>query len=351
MRLSGSLVVFLAWLCAVAFSSGLHATTMLPGAPIAAERSTDGNHADTERAVAIWDQAATWVWSKQREFHRALTQELRDLRGKDGVGWALVLMSFLYGVLHAAGPGHGKAVLTTYLLTHRHRLNRGIAMGTTAALLQGVTALLLVYGLIGLAGWLPRETETASLWATRISFTLLAIVGLYLLVRAAGALSGTVHQLRHEASRTHHDHANHDQSNHDHADHVRGDSCGCRHLPSAAEIDTVGSRHAAAGVVLAIGLRPCSGAVLVLILAAVMDLIWHGALAVLAMSLGTAITIVVLAIFATKAREWASAVVAHRSPLWALAAGGVGALGGVLLLLLGLWLLNASFALKPTMGL
>ncbi len=90
---------------------------------------------------------------------------------------------------------------------------------------------------------------------------------------------------------------------------------------------------------------------LVLILAAVMDLMWHGALAVMAMSVGTAITIVVLAIFATKARDWASAVVAHRSPLWTLAASGVGALGGTLLVLLALWLLNASFALKPTMGL
>lgn len=88
-------------------------------------------------------------------------------------------------------------------------------------------------------------------------------------------------------------------------------------------------------------LRPCSGAVLVLILASVMGLVWHGALAVLAMSLGTAITIVTLAILATKAREWAGAVVAHRSPLWALAGGGVGVLGGALLLL------SASFATRP----
>ena len=61
------------------------------------------------------------------------------------------LSHFLYGVLHAAGPRHGKAVLTTYLLTHKHRLNRGVAMGAVAALLQGVTTLLLVYGLIGIA--------------------------------------------------------------------------------------------------------------------------------------------------------------------------------------------------------
>ncbi|MBT3022223.1 MAG: nickel/cobalt transporter [Candidatus Thiodiazotropha sp. (ex Lucina aurantia)] len=333
--------IVLAWMGAIAFSAESHATTLLPGERATTEQSRDGNHASTERAVGIWELAAAWVWAKQREFHRALTRELRELRGKEGVGWALVLMSFLYGVLHAAGPGHGKAVLTTYLLTHQSRLNRGIAMGTAAALLQGVTALVLVYGLVGLAGWLPRETETASLWAARVSFILLATVGLYLLVGAARTLFGTVRRLRYEAGHVHHDHDG----------HVHGESCGCRHLPTAVEIDTVGSRHATAGVVLAIGLRPCSGAVLVLILATVMDLMWHGAFAVIGMSVGTAITIVSLAILATKARDWASAVVAHRSPLWSLAAGGVGALGGALLLLLALWLLNTSFAMKPAMGL
>jgi ABC-type nickel/cobalt efflux system permease component RcnA len=340
MRVSCFTFIFLAWMGAITFSAALHANTLLPGERASTEQSADGEYTHTKQAPALWDQAAIWIWAKQRQFHRALTRELRELRGKDGAGWALVLMSFLYGVLHAAGPGHGKAVLTTYLLTHRSRLNRGIAMGTSAALLQGVTALLLVYGLIAMAGWLPRETEAASLWATRVSFTLLAIVGLYLLVHAATTLARSVRQLRYETAQAHHDHA----------DHVHGPGCSCRHLPSAVEIDTVGSRHAVAGVVLAIGLRPCSGAVLVLILAAVMDKFWHGALAVMAMSLGTAITVVLLAIFATKARDWASAVVAHRSPLWTLAAGVVGAVAGALLFLLALWLLNASFSLKPTMG-
>ena len=116
-------------------------------------------------------------------------------------------------------------------------------MGASASLLQGVTALLLVYGLIGMAGWLPRETETASLWATRVSFTLLAIVGLYLLARAAANLGQTVRQLRHETGQLHHDHVG----------HVHGDSCGCRHLPSADEIDAAGNRHATVGVVWRLG--------------------------------------------------------------------------------------------------
>jgi ABC-type nickel/cobalt efflux system permease component RcnA len=337
MRVSCSILVLFAWLGIFAIPADSYATTMLPGESVAHDRSPDNRQADAKQSPTLWDRAATWVWTKQREFHRALTRELRELRGKDGVGWALVLMSFLYGALHAAGPGHGKAVLTTYLLTHPSRLNRGIAMGTAAALLQGVTALLLVYGLIGMAGWLPRETETASLWATRASFILLAMIGLYILLRAVGAFSGTVQRLRHEANHAHHDHD----------EHGLGEDCGCRHMPTTDEIETVGNRHATAGVVLAIGLRPCSGAVLVLILAAVMDLMWHGALAVLAMSVGTAITVVALAIFATKAREWASTMVAHRSGFWTLAAAGVGVLGGSLLLLLALWLLNTSFSIKP----
>lgn len=341
MRVSCNVAVFLTWLCAVAYSADIHATTILPVEPAAAEQSRGDGHADTGQEIAIWDQAAIWIWAMQNEFLLQLTQEFESLRGKDGVGWALVLTSFLYGVFHAAGPGHGKVVLTTYLLTHRSRLNRGIAMGAAAALLQGVTAMLLIYAPIGLAGWLPMETETASLWATRVSFALLALVGFYLLVRAAGALSESVRRLRRETG----------EVRHDHADDVRGADSGCRHMPSAAEIDTVGSRRAAAGVVLAIGLRPCSGALFVLILATALDLIWFGALSVIAMSIGTASTIVVLAIIATEARAWASTVVAHRSPLWTLAAAGLGALGGTLLVLLGLWALNASFALKPAMGL
>ncbi len=341
MRLHWILAICLVWTSAVATSADLHDTTMKPNEALHAEHTGDEKSAVSGSHGGLWDTALARVWAIHDQLHRALAQAMQDLKRKEGIGWGLVLVSFLYGVLHAAGPGHGKAVLTTYLLTHRHRLNRGIAMGTLAALLQGLTALLLVYGLTGIAGWLPQETEWAALWAGRVSFLLLLIVGLYVLVRAAVSLTNGVRQWRGDASDPHRDHAG----------HTHGEGCGCRHLPSVVEIDTAGSRRAAVGVVLAIGLRPCSGAVLVLILASAMGLIWHGALAVLAMSLGTAITIVALAILATRAREWASRIVAHQSPLWALAGGGVGVLGGALLVLLGLSLLSASFAVRQTMGL
>ena len=341
MRLGSILAICLVWMSTATFAADSHDTAMTASETLHTEHSADETSAVSGSHGGLRDGTLALVLAAHDQLHRALAQAMRDLRGKDGIGWGLVLVSFLYGVFHAAGPGHGKAVLTTYLLTHRHRLNRGIAMGTLAALLQGLTALLLVYGLTGLAGWLPRETEWATLWASRVSFLLLLIVGLYILVRAAAALTEGVRQLRGDARDPHRDHAG----------HTHGEGCGCHHLPSVVEIDTAGSRRAAIGVVLAIGLRPCSGAVLVLILASATGLIWHGALAVLAMSLGTAITIVLLAIFATRAREWAGRIVAHQSPLWALAGGGVGVLGGTLLVLLGLLLLTTSFAARQTMGL
>ena len=320
--------------CVILFTMESHVTSFLLGEHVSAQQISETRDNVNKPGGSMWSQAEAWIWSKHHEFKHSLTRELRKLRGKEGIGWTLVLISFLYGVLHAAGPGHGKVVLTTYLLTHRNQLRRGVAMGAIASLLQGLTALLLVYGLVGLAGWLPKDTQSVSTWVTRISFTLVAMVGLYLLIRASSAMFRSVRQLQHQ----------NEHVNHDHPGHANGDDCGCKHTPSVNEINT-SSRRAFAGIVLSIGLRPCSGAVLVLILAATLDLIWHGALAVLAMSIGTTITIVVLAFIATMAREWASSLVAYQSTFWNLAASGMGVLGGGLILIIGLWLLSTSFVL------
>ncbi|MEM7195330.1 MAG: nickel/cobalt transporter [Pseudomonadota bacterium] len=337
MRMIRGLTVLFALAFAPDLLPGSNLAMPLFGNPAIAQEATDVNINSSSRMTRVWDQAAAWIWAKHHQYQHALTRELRNIKGQDGIGWALVLASFLYGMLHAAGPGHGKAVLTTYLITHKDHLTRGVAMGVAAAFMQGLTALLVVYGLVGIAGWLPEETESASLWVTRLSFAMVAILGLYLLFRVFVSLRGLIQRARFPV------HAKHDA-------HIHGDDCGCRHLPNTQEIDAGGSAKVFIGVVLSIGLRPCSGALLVLILSVTLNLVWHGALAVLAMSLGTAITIVALAVVATKARELASSFVADRSPLWSLAGIGVGILGGGLLLFLGIWLLSISFSLNSTLG-
>jgi ABC-type nickel/cobalt efflux system permease component RcnA len=281
--------------------------------------------------ATAWEQAVIWVLTKQRQFHRRLTKELRRFSSSETSGWLLILVSFLYGIFHAAGPGHGKAVLTTYLLTQDQQLKRGLAMATAAALMQGVTAILLVYGLVMVAGWIPRETQAAVDWTARVSFGLLMLMGAYLLAFGAKCAYNAFTNSRPRQK--------------------GGGTCNCDHTPSAQQIGETRSLRTAIGIVMAIGLRPCSGAVLMLIFAHVMKLTWAGVAAVIAMSIGTAMTVSTLALLAIHARRWAVALTEHRSPLWGVAGGSMTLLGGSLVFAIGLSLLIASFGNKHPLGL
>lgn len=274
-----------------------------------------------------------WIFVQQRAFHRELTQALR-LLGEGAslrAGLWLIAASFVYGVFHAAGPGHGKAVLSAYLLTQKTRLKRGVALGVAASFCQGVSAIVIVYGLIWLAGWRASETSVAVSWSERVSYLLLAGMGGFLAFRAA---RGFIAELRADAH--HHDH-DHD---HHHHDHGCGCGCGCAHAPSAEQVEAATGLKTSVGLVLSIGLRPCSGAVLVLIFAYAAKIAWAGMLAVLAMSAGTALAVALLALLAVKARDWAGTLAAGHRRGANLATALVGFCGGALVALLGVSLMH-----------
>jgi ABC-type nickel/cobalt efflux system permease component RcnA len=276
------------------------------------------------------DRAVAWVWTKQREFHRRLTEELGEMKEREASAFWLILISFLYGIFHAAGPGHGKAVLTTYLLTHGREVRRGVSMACAAALMQGTTAVVLVYGLVLVAGWLPRETHTAVDWAERFSFLLVSAIGLFLLWRGIGSVRKAVSNSR----------AQYTQDEYD------------PHDIQPEQIKQARNWRAILGVVLSVGLRPCSGAVLLLIFAHVMQIHWAGIAAVLAMSAGTAITVSTLALLAVNARQLMLALTKSGSSKWWGIGGGVTiVLGGAVILYIGLSLLIYSFAPQHPLGL
>jgi nickel/cobalt transporter (NicO) family protein len=294
----------------------------------------------------MWNQLIFWIFDQQRQLHEALIEAVRQ-SGTDSNGalW-LIGLSFLYGLFHAAGPGHGKAVIATYLTAQREQLGRGVAMAVMGAFAQGLTALILVYGLIGLAGWVPRETQGAVSWSERASFFLLALMGLWLLKRAWNAFRSAGNKAH---QHHHHGHEHHEHHHHKHEHHAHDEACGCghTHAPDPAELAARGnSLKAMALIVLAIGLRPCTGAVLVLIFAKVTGHAWTGVMAVAAMSTGTAIAVGTLACMTVFLRGWASARLAaagqHRAQL-AIGQGLVLLTAGAFLLLLGASLLTGSF--------
>ncbi|MDC8801871.1 sodium:proton antiporter [Halomonas pacifica] len=271
----------------------------------------------------------------QRDLHRALTLAITELSGTpSAVAWTGLLgISFGYGVFHAAGPGHGKAVLSTYLLTQGGALKRALALSCAASLLQALVAIALVTVLIHGLGWLTREAMGSVVWVEQASFLMVALLGFWLCGRALRRLRAGRASSPGEA-RPHQPHPHDHPHDHDH-DHDCG--CGGSHHLSPAQ---AGDWRTALATVVAIGLRPCSGGVLLLGAASLLGFFWAGVAAVLVMALGTALTVSALALASVLARDWAQRRLARQSraalagPLLGCAALG----GGLAIALLGLTL-------------
>ena len=252
----------------------------------------------------IW----TWVFETQSRLNRDMAAAVRGLKSENPIAAALTLIgiAFAYGVLHAAGPGHGKAVISSYVLANEETVRRGIALSFLAALFQALSAILFV----GILALLLKQTslQMRSTEATieTLSWGLVAAVGAYLLWRQiaplltarpepddsegpAGAQQG---ELIHPQGHT----------------HIHGPDCGCghSHMPSPRDLQgSVWSWRQALPLALSVGIRPCTGAILLLIFALSQGMLWAGIIGTFAMALGTAITVSILASMAVGSRNWA----------------------------------------------
>lgn len=277
----------------------------------------------------------------QRDFHRALTLAISEFSGTPSstAWWGLLGISFGYGVFHAAGPGHGKAVLATYLVTQGGARRRALGLSFAASLLQGLVAIALVVVLVHGLGWLTRQAMGSVVWVEQASFIMVALLGLWLCLRAVRqlrrrpALAGHAHASAvhgrgpghaHGEGHHHHDHHPGHQYGHQHSH----DCCGGQHH---VDPEQAADWRTALATVVAIGIRPCSGAVLLLGAATLLGHFLVGVAAVLVMSLGTALTVSALALASVYARGWAERRLARQEQAaragrllgWASLAGGM----------------------------
>jgi nickel/cobalt transporter (NicO) family protein len=322
---SGLLILFL-----LLFSIALPASPLSPsGGSLNAPQETEFAEAGQ---AGPWERTTQWILATQRDLHRRLARAMETVQAAPTAAntLALVLVGFLYGVFHAAGPGHGKAVITTYLLTHRQHLRRGLALSWASSLLQGLTAIALVLGVVVLAERMTRQALGQVRTLEMVSFALVAGVGAWLVFRALRGLC----RLRGAAHRAGHDH------------HHADGACGCGHAHHVTPAQAARSEGLGAmiGTVVAVGIRPCTGAILVLAVANMLGLWLAGIAAVVAMSVGTAITVSVLAVLAVQARHWAGRAAAGDGIGWQRAGQMVALAGGLLIFALGVSLLGAGFS-------
>lgn len=301
-----------------------------------------------------------WVYEEVRQFHKILTDSVSSLADETSfaTSFTLIFSSFVYGVLHAAGPGHGKVILSTYLLSQPEKIKKSIGLAALSSLTQGIVAIALVYGLFLLFGLAARDTKIAVAWSERLAFGLVVLIGLVLIWRGLKAAYRAhkpapahghphAHEHNHNHGHSHHNHG-HDHHDHNHAHHHADDAicttCGHAHMPTNKQVDEATDWRTTLGVVFSIGLRPCTGAVLVLIFARYADVVWAGVLAVLAMSLGTAITVSALAITSVGARNFAMRLLGASSTWGERMGAYVAILGGAVLTLMGIGLFVSSMA-------
>lgn len=273
-------------------------------------------------AMALWlwgfggaDQIARSAAAAQRDVQNAMAAALRGLRADEpGALATLWGLCFAYGFVHAAGPGHGKLVIGGYGAGTQVPARRlaGLALG--ASLAQAFTAVLLVYAAVFLFGWgRVQMTGVADEVLAPLSYALIGLVGLWLLIRG----------LRHLRPK------------HDHAHVGDGDvcgSCGHAHGPTLKQAETVRSWRDAAAVIGTIAIRPCTGALFLLILTWRLDIDWAGIIGAFVMGLGTASITVLVAFAAVGFRESALQLVNHTAVARALAWAEVLA-GGIVLIL------------------
>lgn len=246
-------------------------------------------------AALIWfwisggfDHLTAYAAGEQRAFQNQIARALRALRGGDtGALWALLTVCFAYGFFHAIGPGHGKVLIGGYGLGRRVPWFRLSVISLLASLGQAVTAVVLVQGGIWVFA-LTREhmIGMAENVMAPASYAAIAVVGIWLIWRGARLLRRRPH----------------DDHHHDHDHHDHGPDCNHRHGPTPDEIGQVSTLREALVLIAGIAIRPCTGAIFVLIITWQMGIATAGIAGAFAMALGTATITIAVGLAATTLR-------------------------------------------------
>ena len=370
----GRLVVHIALLIAViagvVLLAGVLDAAFAQGGPFGAPRS----QAPAPPAGGVLG----WIFAKQAEFYRQFSSLIRAAKADGSAAWSLFGLSFLYGVFHAAGPGHGKAVISSYVVANEETWTRGVVLSFASALLQALVAVVLV----GIAAALLNATAATMSRAVNaieiVSYSLIILIGVRLLWVKGRAFIATLQTLNRPAAvgaavtpvHHHHDHAPHDEHDHGcshhahdhhqhgeghahHHDHAHDDHAsawGHAHAPEPEELAGPGGWSRGLSAIVAVGLRPCSGAILVLVFALAQGLFWAGVVATFIMGLGTAITVAVIATIAVGAKAWARRFADARSGYGMLAMRGIEVAAAAVIIAFGALLLTGYMVSERMVG-
>lgn len=265
---------------------------------------------------AHWGAFLQWCLATQITLHRYLVMYLLQLNNHQYSGGMWLLGgAFLYGVLHAIGPGHGKFIVTTYLSTNKESLLAARVVPFLGSLMQGVSAILFVFILAVGLNLASGDLSTSRWYVEKISALMVGAFGAFVIYQTLKGLRPRKMAISALTPLEEH-----------------SENCGCGHHGVGRELTHVDWKTRV-GVVLAIGARPCSGAIMILLFSNALGIVSWGIAAVMTMSLGTALSILGLSLAVRYARERAVSLFAgnHGHLTWLVPAVKIA--GGAILIL------------------
>ncbi|MCX2757868.1 nickel/cobalt transporter [Vibrio sp. Sgm 22] len=331
-------------------------------------------------AYQLWSMWPSLVISSiqwQREVNSELADLLYEAKSNPwGAGSYLIGFSFIYGMLHSLGPGHGKVIVSTYLATHPTKAKASLVLTIVSAFLQALVAIVLVSVLIwGFSASMRVVNDKANMFVS-LSFALVAVVGALICWKALKNIYTTMRKPKLKvktittlvtdtsspisvqspmafrssvsAGSMMLNPSNALQpTEHSHADHSQADcGCGHQHVADADAINKASTLREYAGIIVTIGVRPCTGAIMVLLFANMVGLYWMGVLSAFAMAVGTALTTSLIAMMTLTGKHLVKRYLAagNKNSNASLKTAGhyLQLFGGILLVLIGLLLMNGQ---------
>ena len=219
----------------------------------------------TIKVVPFLTDPVLWARGEQQNFYGAMSNALRAIRDGNAFqsGLTLMYLSFAYGVFHAAGPGHGKAVISGWLLATENQLRRGVLVAFMSAVVQAFTAIAIVTVLYLVVAGVGSAAKDVAGFLETASYGLIALMGGYLLWTGIEPLLvkkvNTVYATNGPISIDHH----FEIVNHLSHDHGPDCDCGHAHVPTARDVSASLTWSKAFSLAFAVGIRPCTGALLV----------------------------------------------------------------------------------------
>ncbi len=257
----------------------------------------------------IWQAWPLLVMSSM-QWQKGVNNELSELLYEAqahvvSAGLSLALLSFIYGILHSLGPGHGKLIVSTYVATHPTKVKVSLMLTVLSALLQAVVAITLVSVLLVLFNASMKEVNGEANRLISLSFYAIVILGVMIVWRNGKVLYKTF-PIKKKALRVNRmTPLTIKRINSIAKNAPKSDTCSCGHVhfASADDINKASSIKEHLAIIFSVGLRPCTGAIMVLLFSSMLDNYWLGILSAFVMAIGTAFTTSIIAIMTVTGKQ------------------------------------------------